>query len=304
VWLAGLAVIAGIAMSACRPVTQFANPAAAAPAAAAPIAGKPTAAPVQAKGLPEYGKTVQTDDIVTYYEEHGEGEPVILLHGALQNTDAFSLLIPDLKGEFKLYALDSRGRGRTTDSVKPLGYRLMMSDTVAFMDALGIDQAHIVGISDGAIIGLHLAVYHPERVKSVVSFGGVYDVNGAPAATLDWIANVVTIADMRDWADSVRAMSPQPERVELVFEKVRSMLVTQPHLTQAQLESIPVPVLILDGEHDEFVTPQHNQEMGAWIPGAELVLIKGTGHYAPYEKTSEFNQIVLEYLRRHAGQGG
>jgi pimeloyl-ACP methyl ester carboxylesterase len=292
----GLALAVVIAVTACRPITQMPAAQSTAPEPV-PVA---TIAPAltEVKALPAAGKTVQTDDIVTYYEEYGQGEPVLVLHGATGSTSDFAALIPELSKEFKVYVLDSRGRGRTTDSSKPLSYDLMMSDTLKFMDVIGIDRAHVVGWSDGAIIGLDMAIHHPERIRSLVSYGGQYDLNGGKPELFDWL-KTATIDDMKEWADGYRAVSPHPERAELVFEKVRAMLLTQPNMTADQLKTIAVPVLVLDGQDEELINLDQTKEMAQLIPGAELKLMPGVGHFAPYQKPEEFTRNVMEYLRRH-----
>lgn len=294
----GLVVALAVTITACQPIARLpALPPATAPTTA-PLLPEPTAIPVRPLVLPTNGHTVQTDDIVTYYEVRGEGEPVILLPDAFGSTAGFRHLIPALAEEFRVYALDVRGRGRTTDSGKPLSYDLLASDTLAFMDALGIDKAHIVGHGQGAIIGLDMAIQYPERVKSLVSFGGQYDVSGSTKYALG-AAEFWTIRDMRWWADMYRLFSPHPERAEIVFKKVMTLLLTQPNMTPEQLKAIRVPVLVLDGDRDEDVTIEHTREMAKLIPGAELKLMYGVGSDAPTQDAEAFNAIVLDYLREH-----
>ena len=225
----------------------------------------------------------------------------MVLHGGLGSSAEFANVIPEISKAFKLYVPDSRGRGRTTDSIKPLSYDLMMSDTFKLMDTLGIRKAHIVSWSDGAIIGLDMAIHHPERVLSLVSYGGNYDLNGLQLEVLDFL-KIATIEDVKDWADGYRAVSPQPERAELVFEKVRAMAMTQPNMTPDQLKTISVPVLVLDGEEEELIVLDQTREMAQLISNAELKLMKGVGHFAPLQKSAEFNTIVLEFLRPTASR--
>jgi pimeloyl-ACP methyl ester carboxylesterase len=292
----GLALAVVIAVTACRPITQMPAAQSTAPEPA-PVA---TIAPAltKVKALPAAGKTVQTDDIVTYYEEYGQGEPVILLHGSFSSSADYATLIPDLAKEFKVYVIDSRGRGRTTDTVKPISYMQMMSDTVAFMDAIGLDKAHVVGVSDGAVIGLDMAIHHPERLASLVAFGAGWDGMRMAPWYPDWIAGV-TIDDLKDWASAYRAVSPHPERAELVLEKVRAMQLAPKKISVELLKSIPVPVLVMDGVNEEFFALDLAKELAEAVPGAELKLMEGTGHFAMFEKPEVFNAIVLEYLRRH-----
>jgi pimeloyl-ACP methyl ester carboxylesterase len=245
---------------------------------------------------PPNGHVVQTGDIMTYYEEYGSGPPLLLLHGALGSTSEWMKVIPELAKAYRVIAVDSRGRGRTTDTSKPLSYHLMMSDTVALLDALGITQTHMLGWSDGAIIGIDMAIYHPERLASLVSYGGQYNVE----AGMPWLKEFLrtsTIEDVKDWFDAYQAVSPHPERAELVYEKVRGMLLYLPDYTKKELRSIRVPVLVLDGANEEVVEPAHARELSKLIPGAKLTILPDTGHYAPLEKPAEFTNAVLDFLK-------
>lgn len=257
----------------------------------------PQSTTAPAKALPPEGHTVKTGDITTYYEEYGKGEPVIVLHGSLGSTADFASVIPALSKEFKLYVVDSRGRGRSTDSKLPLSYDLMMSDTLQLMDALGLAKATIVGWSDGAIIGIDMAIHHPDRVKSLVSYGGQYDVSGCTPFLIQF-AETMTIDDVKDWATTYQAVSPHPERMDVILEKIRSMVLTQPRFPEAQVATIKVPTLVLDGEDEEIVQIDHAKALAKLIPNSELVLLKGVGHFAPYQKPDDFNNAVLAFLRK------
>ena len=246
--------------------------------------------------IPPNGHVVQTGDIMTYYEEYGSGPPLLLLHGSLSSSSAFGQVIPALSKDYRVIAADSRGRGRSTDTSKPLTYHQMMSDTVALLDALGVTKTHILGWSDGAVIGIDMAIYHPERVASLVSYGGRYNANAGTSAMNDMVRSM-TIESTQDWVDAYRAVSSQPERAELMLEKVRSMVIYLPNYSKQQLKSVQVPVLVLAGAKDELVQQANFRELSKMIPGAKLVIMPDTGHFAPFEKPAEFTKIVLDYLK-------
>lgn len=247
--------------------------------------------------LPPNGHVVPTGNITTYYEEYGSGPPLIVLHGSLGSTADWVNIAPELAKSYRVILVDSRGRGRSSDDITPLTYHQMMSDTLLLMDTLGITKTHLLGWSDGAIIGLDMAVHHPERLASLVSYGGQSNVE-AGTQFFDDFVRVMTVNDMKDWADAYRAVSPQPERAELELEKIRSMLLYLPDYSKKQLKSISVPVLVLDGANEEIVEPTHARELSKMIPGSKLVIMPGTGHFAPYEKPAEFTEIVLDFLNK------
>lgn len=143
-----------------------------------------------------------------------------------------------------------------------------------------------------------MAIHHPERLHSLVAFGAGWDMTRSAPWYPDWITNA-TIDDLKDWANAYRAVSPHPERAELVLEKVRAMQLAPKKITTDLLKTIPVPVLVMDGENEEFFSLDLPKELAAAVPNAELSLMKGTGHFAMWEKPEEFNAILMEYLRRH-----
>jgi pimeloyl-ACP methyl ester carboxylesterase len=233
------------------------------------------------------------NDIQMYYETHGEGQPLILLHGGLGNAGYWEKQIPVFAEKYKVIAVDSRGQGRSTYSEQPIGYSLMASDVIALMDYLGIEKADVVGWSDGGIIGLDLAINHPERLHKLIAFGANYNTSGVRA---DAFENEKANAYFAKASEDYQKLSPDPSRWDALLENLSSMWASEPNFTASQLGSITVPILVLDGENEEVVYAAHTKEMASLIPTAKLILIPGTGHFAPWEKPEEFNQIVLDYL--------
>jgi pimeloyl-ACP methyl ester carboxylesterase len=118
------------------------------------------------------------NDIQMYYAVYGQGEPLIMLHGGLGHSDVWGNQIPVFAQHFKVICADSRGHGRSTRSAQPYSYALMASDVVALMDYLKIDKASIIGWSDGGIIGIDIAINHPERLNRLFAFGANTNVAG------------------------------------------------------------------------------------------------------------------------------
>ena len=189
--------------------------------------------------------------------------------------------------------MDSRGHGRSSFDDTPISYELMASDVVALMDHLGIDKASIVGWSDGGIIGLELAIHHPERLNKVVAYGANFDPTGV---RLDINENAYWNAFVERNAQDYQKLSPHPERWEEFLENISHMWATEPNYTEEQLGSITTPILILDGAKEEAIDLNQTKLMALLIPGAELVIIPDTGHFAMMEKPDEFNRIVLDFL--------
>lgn len=237
--------------------------------------------------------TAPVNDIQMYYAVYGQGEPLILLHGGLGHSDVWGNQIPVLARHFKVIAADSRGHGRSTRSAQPYSYALMASDVVALMDHLKVDKASILGWSDGGIIGIDIAINHPERLQKVFAFGANTNVAGLRADVADSVVfnTYIEIAG-QDYAK----LSKTPTEYEAFVKQIGEMWATQPDYKPEQLGKIPVPIAIADGEHDEAIRQEHNVEMADAIPGAKLVILKGVSHFAFLQKPDEFNQAVLDFL--------
>jgi len=122
----------------------------------------------------QVGKYADVNGIKVYYEIYGAGEPLLLLHGNSGSIENFVYQIPELSKHFRVIAVDSRAQGKSTDSDKEITYALMASDMSALIDKLNLGSVHVVGWSDGGIVGLELALAHPQQVKKLVTFGANY----------------------------------------------------------------------------------------------------------------------------------
>jgi pimeloyl-ACP methyl ester carboxylesterase len=233
------------------------------------------------------------NDIEMYYAVYGAGEPLILLHGGLGHSDVWGAQIPALAERFKVITADSRGHGRSTRSAQPYSYALMASDVLALMDHLKIDKASILGWSDGGIIGIDIAINHPERLNKLFAFGANVNVAGLRSDIAESaVFNKYIEVAGQDYA----RLSKTPKEYDAFVAQIGEMWATQPDYTPEQLGKIVTPVAIADGEHDEGIRQEHNLEMANAIPGAKLVILKGVSHFAFVQKPDEFNQAVLDFL--------
>ena len=127
------------------------------------------------------GHYVETGRVQTYYEVNGSGDPLILLHGGMCTAETFDGQAGALAEHFRVYVPERRGHGRTADVPGPITYEIMAQDTVAFIEALGIERAHLVGWSDGALVGLLVALWRPELVGKLVLDGPGRELGGVAA---------------------------------------------------------------------------------------------------------------------------
>lgn len=239
-----------------------------------------------------------------YYELHGDGQPVLLLHGGtLSGAASFSRVIPELKDEFALIVPDSRAHGRSTDTGEPLSYDQLTDDIVGLMDHLGIASAHVVGWSDGGVIGLNMGMRYPDRLRSLVTYGSNYHVDGLPPDAIEWARQLGPETFHPNLARLVYLdIAPEPERFGEMIEKVVSMWLVEPTWTTSDLGQITAPVLVLEDSLGLAIRPEHTRSMVEAIPQAEIAYIDDTNHQAPQEQTAEFVRLVRAFLRKQTEQ--
>ncbi len=233
------------------------------------------------------------NDIKMYYAVYGEGDPVLLIHGGLGHADVWGFQVPALAAGHKVIVADSRGHGRSTRSEQTFGYALMADDYLALLDHLGIDEAALVGWSDGGIIGLDIAIRHPERLSRLFAFAANYVPEGVkPSVATDPIFNAYIERAAKDYA----RLSPTPAEFDAFVEQISRMWATEPHYTKDQLRAIKVPTTVFDGDHDEAIEAAHAAEIAELVPDAKLVIMKDASHFAMWQQPEAFNQAVLDFL--------
>jgi pimeloyl-ACP methyl ester carboxylesterase len=241
---------------------------------------------------PDKSGTAPVNGIHLWYAVFGRGKPVILVHGGLANADYWGLQVRALAPHYKVIVLDSRGHGRSTRSAAPIGYDLMSSDVLALMDYLHIRKAALVGWSDGAIIGLDIAIHHPERLTRLFAFAA----NSDPSGVGDTSRNPVWIAYMKRVKREYQTLSPTPGQFKTFAADVTNMWATQPHFTDEQLSHISVPTWIVDGDHDAAIKRENTDHMAALIPGAGELILPAVSHFAFLQDPEMFNQVLLDFL--------
>ncbi|BBP79130.1 alpha/beta hydrolase [Pseudomonas gingeri NCPPB 3146 = LMG 5327] len=231
--------------------------------------------------------------IKLYYTRTGHGSPVVLLHGGLGNSDYWGNQVKALAAKHTVISIDSRGHGRSSRDAQPYGYDLMADDVVAVLDTLKIPKADIVGWSDGAILGLDLAMRHPTRVGKIFAFAA----NSTTAGVKDNVEKNPTFAAYIERAGKEYArLSPTPGEYDAFVEQIGHMWASQPNWTDADLAKIKTPVLIVDGDHDEAIKRENTEYMAATIPGAGLLILPNASHFAFLQDPALFNAALLHFL--------
>jgi len=262
---------------------------------------------------------VRVNDIEIYYEEYGQGEPLVLIMGLGANTTDWDMQIPTFSREFLVVAFDNRGAGRSDKPVMRYTIALLADDAAGLLDALGIASAHVYGVSMGGFIAQELALRHPYKVRTLIlgctSCGGRQSV----VASQEHITLMASLAQSPPEEAAEKGLSLlyseefiAHKREELIQRTLASAHLRPPpdaffrqmqaaihHKTYDRLPQIRCPTLIITGSDDKIVQSENSRILVERIPGAELAVLEGAGHGYAVECAEESNAIVLDFLRHH-----
>ena len=265
---------------------------------------------------------VQANGIDINYEVQGEGEPMVLIPYLAADNACYAFQVADYAKQFTCYSVDLRGAGLSGKPEGEYTTELLADDVAAFMQAAGVGQAHVFGLSLGAAVGLWLAAKYPEQVKSL-SLHSVWDksdpflrvvVQGwqTMAQGLDSVTDMV-IQGIFPWCFTPEMYAARPEYVDALAEFVRSrpMPPVDAFMRQSEavlahdatgiLGSIQAPTLITYGRRDQVTSTRFAGPLTEGIANTELIVFEDCSHTPIYENIEGFNQQTLDFLERHSG---
>lgn len=232
------------------------------------------------------GKKIKVNGINLYYEVYGNGEPLLLLHGNGQNIGSFSQQIYEFKNYYTVYAVDTRGQGKSTENGIKYSYDLFAADINAFLDSLKLKNVNIIGWSDGGNTGLILAMKHPEKVKALVTMGANIFINNS----------VVKKSVFRTLKRGVTYFEKDTSYSSQNKVKLLKLLQTEPNYSFEDLKKIQCPVLVIAGQKD-IIKETHTKGIANSISKGRLYIAPNETHFFPKENKTLFNKIVLDYLK-------
>ncbi|WP_088225240.1 alpha/beta hydrolase [Desulfosporosinus sp. FKB] len=227
--------------------------------------------------------TIQVNDINMYYEFHGEGEQLVLIAGLGTDLTVYEPTINRLSERLKVLAFDNRGVGRTDKPDIPYKIEIMADDTAELMNGVGINKAHIFGISMGGRIAMALALQHLDKVNSLILASTSATVKIGSSLRPGWLK-------LASRFGSIIKKNPQPK---YAFE--RQLEASRGYDCSDQLNQIKVPTLILHGEKDKIAPFALAEEMHSEIKGSKITKFKG-GHYFFMLENKKFTDSVIEFL--------
>ncbi|QNI35518.1 alpha/beta fold hydrolase [Edaphobacter albus] len=232
---------------------------------------------------PTAGHYLRVEGVNIYYETYGSGgTPIVLLHGGLYGyIEEFGGLIGELSKDRRVIAIATRGHGKSEIGEKPFSYALSASDAFAVIRHETSKKVDVLGFSDGAITSYTLASGHPELIRRLVAIGG-------PRKFADWTPSVQAEfknakpsdveRDSPQFVSARKKLMPQPDRWLEFVNRVNTMELGPVYVTDAQIQSIKVPALIVAGDHDPYNQTAKVVELFHLLPQGELAIIPGCGH--------------------------
>jgi len=231
--------------------------------------------------------------IEMYYAVFGKGDPVLLIHGGLGHADIWASQVATLSRTHKVIVADSRGHGRSTRTEEPFGYDLMASDYLALLDHLKIDKTALVGWSDGGIIGIDIALHHPERLTKVFAQAANVTTDGVDPGVL---TNKTFAAYIDRSGRDYKKLSKTPDQYDAFVAQISKMWETQPNWSKEELAKITTPIAVVAGDHDEAILRKHTDYMASVIPGAKEIILPNASHFAMLQAPDEYSQAVLDFI--------
>ena len=260
------------------------------------------------------GQTVEVNGMQMYYEVSGEGDPLIVLHGAYMNIPAMGDIIPRLAQTHKVYALEFQGHGRTEDIDRPVTYPNLADDVAVFMDTVGIEKADVLGYSMGAATALKLAIDHPDKVDQLITASVAYDMAGSQPEFLAMIPTMTPEMFIGSpMEDAWKQYAPNPDGFRPFVERMIA-LEHEPLAWEDDVRKLKTPMLIIAGDAD-MMTLEHvvslfrlvgggaPGDMGKPLSASRLAILPATSHTAVINQVDLLMGFIEPFLKGETPKG-
>ena len=252
---------------------------------------------------------VSVNGLDMYYEIHGIGQPLVLLHGAFSAIGtSFGGLIPELAKTRRVIAFELQAHGHTADIDRPLSLEGMADDVATAIKQLGMEQADILGYSMGAGVALYTAIHHPEVVRKLILASITYTMSGFHPGLMEGMGNMKPeMMHGSPWHEEYLRVAPHPEDFAKLFAKKTQMDQQTRDLSDEAIRSIKSPTLLIVGDSD-LVRPEHIVEMfrllgggvfgdtPAGLPNSQLAILPGTSHVSLVSRTELLIPMINSFL--------
>ena len=264
---------------------------------------------------------IRAGDIEIHYEIHGAGEPLVLISGRGYDLWMWHKIVPGLAEHFQVIAFDNRGVGETDKPAGPYTAQMLADDTAALLEALGIEQAAIMGHSMGGYVAQALVLSRPEMVSKLIlsatNFGGPHHIPVTPEALavltdtqsdpIERLRRGIVISTAPGYAEEHPEVIDEwvTYRIEHPIDaagyqaqlQIGLALMAEPASFEHKLKEVKTPTLILFGEHDKVVPPGNAELLHKEIAGSTVKILPNAGHFFPFEVPDDAVQAVVEFLK-------
>lgn len=253
------------------------------------------------------GNYAPVNGLEMYYEIHGTGQPLVLLHGAYMTIDAMGEVVPGLAKTRRVVAIELQGHGRTADIDRPLSYEQMADDIAALLRHLEIEEADLFGYSMGGGVALQVAIRHPEVVRKLVVAAATYKSEGIYPEVLEAIEHITPEAFAgTPWREEYDRIAPNPGDFSTLVAKLKQLDGEIQDWPPEDIRSVKAPTLLIIADSD-VVRPEHAVEMFrllgggvagdlAGLPHSQLAVIPGTTHVGLVERSDWLLSMIGEFL--------
>ena len=265
------------------------------------------------------GAYVSTNGIKIHYQEYGEGEPLLLLHGGSLTSGSWKWFIPEASKHFHVYAIDSRGHGKTNNPDGEISYRQMADDVAGFIRKLNLNKPVVMGYSDGGLTTLLLAMQYPELPAAIIMGGATHTLgsgeryfNGMQKFFVVDSKGTISESDLDIIATKRTGMinlwrkfhprEGEPEYWRTLVQNVWPMWTSPLEFSDGDFEKVSMPALVMLGDRDEFFSVGDAVGLYQKLPNAEIAIAPGSNHSFFREKADLFNTIALDFLLRLRSQ--
>lgn len=245
------------------------------------------------------GKYVSINATKIYYEEYGKGIPLLLLHPGLGSIENFKDIIPILSKKYRCIIPDAPGHGRS-EYADSLSRQLLTDVSSVMIDSLGLDSLYVLGWSTGGVTSLSLAAKRPDKVRKVISGGSNTTLSGITAEGIELMHayNIEAIEEDKEWLSNYQRLNPEPDKWKEFVKSNIKMWFDEISVTDDELKSIDVPVLVIRGDQD-LIKLEHSIQIVRALNKGELCVYPGAGHNIPSEHAEILCKIVVEFFEKY-----
>jgi pimeloyl-ACP methyl ester carboxylesterase len=266
---------------------------------------------------------VKVNNLTFNYDQQGSGEPLILIPYLAADHACYAFQVAEYAKHFTCISLDLRGTGESDGPGGAYTTEVLADDVAGFMQAIGVQKAHVAGLSLGGAVGMWLAAKYPVKVKTLSLHSSwprtdafvkmVVESWQMAAKAAPTIADMVITA-LFPWCFTPELYATRPEYIQALSNFVRSRPAqslqsfleqsnaVQAHDAEAQLGKIAAPTHITFGRDDVVTSTRFVDPLKSRIRNSELLIFEGCSHAGLYEKVEEFNQKTLDFLKRHSSE--